>query len=356
MPHSIGMHDTLRTAPHAVWQDFGTSFDNAQLQHHNEAIQQNLMHSDASFDRPQSCGPTLYNHHASSIDTVANMPSFDQCHGIQTGGWQDQQVVVPSQLSPDDELAAYHYTTPDLVDSQFSSSFDSGASGYSGYDTIEPPSPDHAYFAPSDDEMVFVKPEPFNSPTPGSAQWARHSLPYRSSFQIPLSKARKRSTKRRRKTAMPGEAYKTAFPGHSSRRDLIEVRIDPKVSFDNEGKLLPGPNAKKPHVCTKVVDGQQCGRSFERSEHLKRHMSSHSTEKQYPCPLRRFGLCKMAIARPDNACDHFKTHLKTKRKGQRNKDVDWETMEAAILSEYPADKANKLLTNLRKWKQSNPCK
>ena len=98
--------------------------------------------------------------------------------------------------------------------------------------------------------------------------------------------------------------------------------------------------AHKPHKC------DQCGRRFERSEHLKRHMGMHSNERPFPCPLPD---CNKKIGRPDNAGDHFKTHLRPPTKGKRNKHYKWAFFKACILKEYPEPQAMKVLSKLSRW-------
>ena len=77
-------------------------------------------------------------------------------------------------------------------------------------------------------------------------------------------------------------------------------------------------------------------------------MGSHDSKanRKYPCPL-----CpERKIGRPDNAGDHFKTHLRPKTKGKRNDHVDWEIHHDAILDSYEDKKVSKKLQDgLRRW-------
>ena len=74
-------------------------------------------------------------------------------------------------------------------------------------------------------------------------------------------------------------------------------------------------------------------------------MGKHSLERKYPCPL-----CPKKIGRPDNAGDHFKTHLRAKTKGKRNDHVEWPVLHNAICNGYEDKKvAKKLLDGLRRW-------
>ncbi|KAF2860199.1 hypothetical protein K470DRAFT_197486, partial [Piedraia hortae CBS 480.64] len=106
------------------------------------------------------------------------------------------------------------------------------------------------------------------------------------------------------------------------------------------------PPPSKQHVCDELdEDGKICGSRFERSEHLKRHKTKHSLQRKYPCPLEG---CKGAMARGDNAGDHFKTHLKGPRKGQRNRHIKWPELHSCLLMAYDEREATKMIAKLQK--------
>ncbi|KII90236.1 hypothetical protein PLICRDRAFT_107660, partial [Plicaturopsis crispa FD-325 SS-3] len=46
-----------------------------------------------------------------------------------------------------------------------------------------------------------------------------------------------------------------------------------------------------------------CGRLFKRSEHLKRHLRTHTLERPFPCPR-----CEKRFSRSDNLTQHLRTH------------------------------------------------
>lgn len=93
--------------------------------------------------------------------------------------------------------------------------------------------------------------------------------------------------------------------------------------FDEQSRMhLAGSNlSQKPlHSVIKVAQfkckAHWCNRSFKRQEHLKRHMKSHSEEKQYVCWVPG---CYRAFLRCDNLNAHYtNTHSKP---GGRNRYV-----------------------------------
>ena len=281
---------------------------------------------------------------ASDVATVGSMRGFVP---LSNAVYQNPQVVVPSQLSPQDEYSHHElldYASPVRSNNGFSSSFGSSASASSGYEMMRPPSPNEAYFNPSDDDdWAMVKAENLNSPAYEAAlnRSATSSFPVRS----------KRRSSRRQRSTTKG-CWRKEFCG------VVEVRCEGKefsykqVAGTNESELKWEPASTKPHVCRFVGDNgtHECGAGFDRSEHLKRHMGKHSSVRPYPCPLNG---CKKEIQRPDNAGDHFKTHLRPKKKGKRNDHVEWTVLHKAIWDKYEdKKKAKKLLEGLRRWVDS----
>ncbi|KAK5166674.1 uncharacterized protein LTR77_008218 [Saxophila tyrrhenica] len=255
------------------------------------------------------------------------------------------QVVVPSQLSPHDDFASnswteYQHAQPDSA--LLASSFGSLGPDHLDYDMVDPPSPVEAYFAHSEDEeYMTIKPE--RSVTPSRRSSSRWST--MTNTTATSARSRRRASKRLRTGAKSNACH-----SHYSQNFNCIVQYEGSgFKIDEHGSVtVDVAMSKKPHHCQHVdSDGKRCTGKFERSEHLKRHMGKHSDERKYPCPLPR---CHKAIQRPDNATDHFKTHLRPKGKGKRNEHFGWETLENAILTEYSDLKqCTKLLTNLRRW-------
>ncbi len=258
------------------------------------------------------------------------------------------QVVVPSQLSPQDAFPQHDWSEyPDAPphSAVSASSFGSSAQGYLEYDMVDPPSPAEAYFAHSEDEdYMMIKPERMATPS------KCHSSRWSTMTNSACSSGR---SKRRPSRKLRNGAKGVAWHSHVSSDFGCLVQYEGRgFHVNDDGSIkVERATSKKPHKCHHVsADGKECARRFERSEHLKRHMGMHSDERKYFCPLKG---CHKNIQRPDNAADHFKTHLRPKTKGKRNEHFEWHVLQAAIRSEYNDSKsANKLLTNLQRWVDS----
>lgn len=276
--------------------------------------------------------------HALSIDTMAatQQPGFDSVCGFIPS---QPQVIVPSQLSPAEDwtMVQYPYTGMQHSQQDVTPGLMSGASSLSSsFDYACPQTPDDNYNLYSEDDgFVLVKSESTGSPSPGDLCFKSQSMrvgkpPYRA----------RRKTSKRGKSNVP-----RAFWNNTDAQ--CEVHLEGRFEFDGEGRARAAGStpAAKPHKC------EQCGSSFERSEHLKRHQKTHAPEKEYTCPLPS---CqdkagnRRAISRSDNCTDHFKTHLQGPKKGQRNKHFEWPELRQYIIEEYPPQKAHKMIVNLEK--------
>lgn len=269
------------------------------------------------------------------ISGIANTSGFPSSSGAV---YQHPQVVVPSQLSPQDEYGQHnlgHYISPIHEHERLVNSFSSSSSSLEIFDSLGPPSPVDAYFEHSEDEgYLMVKREQPSSPFSHALQGRSH----KSRGSIP---PKRRSSKRLR-----GAGKSTCW--YANNDCGIEIRCEgKKFSLDGDVKLEIA-SSSKPHECQFIKEDKlPCGARFDRSEHLKRHMGKHSNERLYPCPLPD---CNKSIQRPDNAGDHFKTHLRPKKKGKRNAHFPWPVVRRAIWEGYEdKKKAKKLLDNLRRW-------
>lgn len=285
---------------------------------------------------PETSTPDPLGMHTSSIYEQqpyhAPVESFHGYGTMHDTTYTQPQVVVPSQLSPlDDFDQQYHaLARAHNMPEGYATSFDSSTGIMDDFEMVRPPSPSSAYFAQSEDEESYttIKSERFANPL-CSMQRSKSGRP------------RRRSSKRVRNGL-----------SHIEYRHTIG-NIDVRCGFNpHDGIPAASSSPRKSFRCKHLLsNGMECGTSFERSEHLKRHAKKHSDVKEYPCPMPE---CGRAIQRPDNAADHFKTHLKPDKKGKRNKHFDWCFLRRSIAqayndSEQDRKRAAKLLDNLQKW-------
>ncbi|KAK4505778.1 hypothetical protein PRZ48_003743 [Zasmidium cellare] len=293
---------------------------------------------------------SMYANPSHSVHTslgASAFPNYDTAAPtLNTSFYQAPQVVVPSQLSPHEDYPMESYSGYDQqeVEDGFTQSFDSSTGSYHGWEAMEPPSPQEAYFGKTeDDDYVPVK---YESSTPSRTRT-------RNFFESGPSQTRprRRGSKRGRKSQAEGKCWYQADVCNMEVR-YKGPRFSRLQSADGSFHYVSEERKEtKPHKCTFKDEDDKgnvivCNSSFERSEHLKRHMSKHSKVRDYPCPLPD---CDKKIARPDNAADHFRTHLRKPVKGKRNKHCTFEALQDAIIVEYSEKTATKLLNNLRKW-------
>lgn len=306
------------------------------------------------LDHENALRAALYPSPAPSMAGSLEQSSFPHCAagGTTSTSFMHPHVrtVVPSQLSPHEDYSTDPcpaYAPDDHVPRSFSGSFDSASIGFSGWQSAAMESPVETYFDCSDeDAMITVKDEHPETP-PGDSTYDECQLPTPSHERHQVKRA---PLKRSRKASAHNKAW---FEGSTS---FADVRFEGSPFIILEGPPGGRPrciplNAKqaKPHHCMhKDKNGVRCGQSFERSEHLKRHMGSHSDVRPFPCPLKG---CIQKIGRPDNASDHFKTHLRGPSKGQRNNHCSFEELADALLAhkKYTEKMATKILTKLSKW-------
>lgn len=292
----------------------------------------------------------VFHHTAHSFDGLptavnSNVGDYDPVSSSLYG--QAQHTVVPSQLSPVDEWpmqGCSDYNSP-LNSDGMTGSFASTNTSYSSFDCVAPCSPDEAYGYSGDEEWVNVREERLNATSTFLLQGHRPLEPAR---RLPI-RSRKRSAKR----------GKYRQPRERLESDHVICDLEGKVcgAHVNEyGKVVlleERTSLRKPHICKHPVQRKgnwvDCDAAFERSEHLKRHEKSHGEERPFKCFLPD---CKhvKGIGRGDNAGDHFKTHLRGPRKGQRNRHFEWPEVKANILATFLEEKvAAKLITNIERW-------
>ena len=248
-----------------------------------------------------------------------------------TGSLLDQpQVVEPSQLTPEhsyNQSSFGSYSGPDFDSSSMVQSF-APASDFDSFEMLPPPSPDHEYYHPLDEDGYV--PLKFEQPT--------YRIGIRRS-NVSSSCSRSRIAKRHRSDKPD------VFHRHEAAGVDVECAGTPFSLEPGAGRR--GSKPAKAHCCEFVgPNGERCRSGFLRSEHLKRHRTSHSSDRIFSCPLPG---CGKSFSRSDNTCDHFKTHLQAKTRGKRNPHFDWPFVRDMIQRECQPKQAQQILRNLTKW-------
>lgn len=312
---------------------------------HNACLGSTLFPIPHEMNVPANSPSSVFDHPGQPLHAFNYQypPSHNVCSTQEYGNpaslFQSPQVVVPSQLSPQDNFPDHqvsNYATPSRHHEQINCSFSSGSVSFNDYEMVRPPSPMDVYFAHSEDEdYLMVKSEEVSSPILG------YSI--RSLRQSSI-KSKRRASRRTRKAGTRATLCRHEFHGCE-----FECQGQQCLAYTPADRIKFEPaNSSKQYQCKHVEEnGTPCNARFDRMEHLKRHAGKHSSEKKYPCPLEG---CGRAIGRPDNAGDHFKTHLRPKKPGKRNAHFEWHKVHDAIWNEYEDKKvARKLLEGLRRW-------
>lgn len=299
---------------------------------------QAALHADSGlkttlFQTTQGLGQTVYHDNMSTPSMYSNAASSMHHPSLEPSAFQDYStamcqppdVVIPSQVNNHEGISMEYpgYDINDHADEDLAQSFDSSGTGYSSWDPNGLQSPAGQSYVKSEDE---------SNMSPGSRQYYSPSRPH---------KSRSKRSKRPLQTSH-------VLAEHDAYGFTIRVTGQEYVRLDEKHCIAKHPASSKAERCNWVKDGKECERKFSRAEHLKRHMTMHLNEWPYPCPLDG---CTKKMKRPDNAGDHFKTHLKPPAKGKRNKQCTLEQLATAMENDERWDekKLSKMLTNLSKW-------
>jgi hypothetical protein len=277
--------------------------------------------------------PEIYDSEATAMDHhVIDFPSEYQSHYMaDMTPYQSPGIVEPALVNPHNEYADHHYSvlgSPGSSPQDLSASFNSEFS--SSFEEIHTPGPEMDC-CDDIDGFLHVKREVGTSPN--------------SSFEVKPSRTRpsgRRASKRSRKAQPYQQVQNINGTG-------IDLHLEGDgIGFEGDRVVYTNhPHKKKSYVCGHVgADGRHCNTAFARSEHLKRHSSSHSTDRKFPCVLPG---CSKKIGRSDNACDHFRTHLQLPGRNKRNKHFHWRDVESQIREAYQDKVAAKIIVNLERW-------
>jgi hypothetical protein len=114
-------------------------------------------------------------------------------------------------------------------------------------------------------------------------------------------------------------------------------------------KILP---TGKRHECYFTwANGTSCKKKFQRVEHLRRHIFTHTGGPYVYCPVPE---CKKNTegfggGRKDNLRQHFKTHLR-QTTTSRNDHRSFEEFYALLRQAFPEEEAQKSIAKLEEWR------
>ncbi|ODN75344.1 hypothetical protein L202_06520 [Cryptococcus amylolentus CBS 6039] len=106
----------------------------------------------------------------------------------------------------------------------------------------------------------------------------------------------------------------------------------------------PGPSSSFGHVCPYDT----CRRPFKRSEHLRRHIGSHTDERPYSCLI-----CRRTFSRNDNLLQHSKIHCR-----RQGSEMSLESVTAhteSVSEGYLRGTSLSVLDRARAVSQYTPC-
>jgi len=276
---------------------------------------------------PQLISPTY------SVDS--NAVTFPEFHynALPQACYQSPESVEPSLVNPHNGYGDQNYSilgSPSSSPQDLSTSFGSDLS--SSWADVQTPGPDLDYREDIDGFLHVGKEEDIET-SPSSTVDCK---PIR-----PRSGGR-RSSKRSRRVRPVRQVTNCNGTG-------IDLQLEGDgIGFEGNRFVYTDHNIKKkPFVCVAPDnDGNPCNAAFARGEHLKRHLSKHSSIRRFPCVLPG---CDKKIGRSDNACDHFRTHLALHGRNKRNDHFHWREVERRIRWAYPEKTAGKIIVNLERW-------
>ena len=146
---------------------------------------------------------------------------------------------------------------------------------------------------------------------------------------IRVSKTGRKCVKREQRQPKPRSYRRTRIKAPKQSIMVVkndtEILFTPDVDFsdlypDECGRLhrVDGPAGQK-WPCNMTINGVRCTKTFQRPEHRKRHMQTHTEERQFRC---RIPNCRhQEFNRNDNCRVHYITHCKIpgKKDGRNNR-------------------------------------
>jgi hypothetical protein len=270
---------------------------------------------------------------AYSVDSnAADFPAF-QYNSLPQSCYQSSRIVEPSLVNPHNGYGDHNYSmlgSPGSSPQDLSTSFGSDLS--SSWTGVHTSGPEMDCCEDLDGFPYMGKEEDIEtSPT--------STIDYK---PIKTRSGGRRSSKRSRKPQPLRQVANVNGTG-------IDLQLEGEgIGFEGNRFVYTDHNIKKkPFICDAPDnDGNPCNAAFARGEHLKRHLSKHSSIRRFPCVLPE---CGKKIGRSDNACDHFRTHLALHGRNKRNDHFHWREVERRIRWAYPEKTAGKIIVNLERW-------
>ena len=270
---------------------------------------------------------------AYSVDSnAADFPAF-QYNSLPQSCYQSSGIVEPSLVNPHNGYGDHNYSmlgSPGSSPQDLSTSFGSDLS--SSWTDVHTPGPEMDCCEDLDG-FPYMGKEEYIETSPTS------TIDYK---PIKTRSGGRRSSKRSRKPQPLRQVANINGTG-------IDLQLEGEgIGFEGNRFVYTDHNIKKkPFICDAPDnDGNPCNAAFARGEHLKRHLSKHSSIRRFPCVLPE---CGKKIGRSDNACDHFRTHLALHGRNKRNDHFHWREVERRIRWAYPEKTAGKIIVNLERW-------
>jgi len=352
--HSMAWSQSFAPQQHAYEMDIPSCYNGLPASYdESQSMWQDHTMMDSGFRQTTGLDSTLFSTSHSMMPapvtatSVCGEPSWSivgddpsPIHSMQYGSstangyYPVPEIVNPSHVNPQDEYMVQQYTpydSPEQSPHDISAGFTSSAATSFCSEYADQYSPRMDY--DEVDDFVHIKADPTTSPTLNDSLLINSSAPRR----------RKNGVCKRQRRSQHIQSRINTFG--------VDVVVEgDNLGIGHDGQIVKCPRGQhKSHPCNATLeDGQFCTAKFVRSEHLKRHMSSHlaKDQRKFRCPVEK---CTRQISRSDNYCDHFRTHLKPPAKNKRNVFCLWSTLSPLIARTYDEKTSKKILDNLLRW-------
>lgn len=251
-------------------------------------------------------------------------------HGVNHDGSATAQVLVPSQLSPQTHDSDYAFPTYCRIPQQ-------QAGGHS---------------KPRDSDLWSLAGNVASASPVGSQDaegWVKVEYSDSPSSIARVSRRPGRTTERSSRRCVKKAKAPKLEDSHVLTGQHFDLRLSGSAatSFKKTGVVKMSTSSLKPFRCDMIgAGGVQCSSKFKRGEHLIRHKLSHSGEKIDcvfdDCKTKKIG------PRSDNACDHYRTHLRGGTTS-RNTKLEWPDLKHLLMTRLDRKESKPMIENLTRW-------